>query len=151
MSKQLIGIIEIPKWTNNKYELKNGELILDRVVKLDYPANYGFIPNTLCEDGDPIDIFVISENPIQPLAKVKLELLGVIKVVDKGENDPKIIAKIASDKYSDKFNIDLYTHSIINFLSKYKEGIKIKGHFGKKEAFKEFEKSIDLFAKNNKK
>lgn len=147
MTKKLIGIIEIPKGTNHKYELKDETLILDRIVNTCYPANYGFIADTLCDDGDPIDVFVLSEHPITSLTHVKLELLGLIKVVDDGENDPKLIAKISGDPFINRKDITGYTSVILQFLTKYKKNIKIKGLFNAKEAFKELEKSMDMFNK----
>jgi inorganic pyrophosphatase len=92
----IIGVIEIPRGSNYKYEIEKetGGLILDRVLEHHYPANYGFIPNTLSEDGDALDIFVYSETPIHPLAKVKLEVVGVIEMVDNGLKDDKLICRI---------------------------------------------------------
>jgi inorganic pyrophosphatase len=146
MNKKLIGIIEISKGSKHKYEHKDGNLLLDRTIDIPYPCNYGYIPDTLCDDGDPIDVFVISEQPILNLSQVKLEILGYIKMIDNGEGDPKLIAKIAGDK--PKVCIDYEIAEIIYFLERYKKGVKIRGQFGKKEAFKQLEKSITLFNKS---
>lgn len=120
----LVGFVEIPKGSNYKYELDkdSGYLVLDRVLIQHYPANYGFIPETLSDDGDELDIFVYSEAPINPLAKVKLNILGVIEVEDNGVNDEKLICSISESQaiYSSSFD------QITYFLRNYKSGVVIK-------------------------
>jgi inorganic pyrophosphatase len=95
------GIIEIPKGTRAKYELdkESGLLILDRVLysSVYYPANYGFIPQTYCEDKDPLDILVISQIDVVPLCIVPAKVIGVMRMLDNGEADDKIIAVAAGD------------------------------------------------------
>ncbi len=95
------GIIEIPKNCRAKYELDkaSGLLSLDRVLysSINYPANYGFIPQSYCEDGDPLDILVISQIEIVPMCLVKSKVIGVMHMKDRGEMDDKIIAVAAND------------------------------------------------------
>lgn len=95
------GIIEIPKGTRAKYELdkKSGMLILDRVLysSVYYPANYGFIPQTYCDDKDPLDILIISQIEVVPLCIVPAKIIGVMRMLDSGEADDKIIAVAAGD------------------------------------------------------
>jgi inorganic pyrophosphatase len=95
------AIIEIPSGSRAKYELDkdSGLLRLDRVLysSVHYPANYGFIPQTLGEDHDPLDILVISRVEVQPLCIVRAKVLGVMRMVDSGEGDDKIIAVAADD------------------------------------------------------
>ncbi|GGG49338.1 inorganic diphosphatase [Bizionia arctica] len=95
------AIIEIPTGSKAKYELDkaSGLLRLDRVLysSVNYPANYGFIPQTLDEDGDPLDILVLSQITIQPLCIVKAKVIGVMRMIDTGEADDKIIAVAAND------------------------------------------------------
>src|ERR1700754_1287824 len=83
------GIIEIPKGTRAKYELdkESGLLILDRVLysSMYYPANYGFIPQTYCDDNDPLDILIISQIDIVPLCIVPAKVIGVMRMLDGGE------------------------------------------------------------------
>jgi inorganic pyrophosphatase len=113
------AIVEMPKLTTYKYEIDkiSNKLVLDRVIDRAVPFNYGFIPKTLSKDGDPLDVFIISGDPIVPLSEVKLELLGVIVCVDNGKEDEKIIAKIANDKYP--IDMDDY-NKIIFYLENYK-------------------------------
>ncbi|MBK9448913.1 MAG: inorganic diphosphatase [Bacteroidetes bacterium] len=95
------GIIEIPKNTRAKYELdkESGLLKMDRVIfsSMYYPANYGFIPQTYCDDKDPLDILVLSQIEIVPMCIVEAKVIGVMRMMDGGEMDDKIIAVAAND------------------------------------------------------
>lgn len=97
------GIIEIPKSTKAKYELDkdSGLLRMDRVLfsSMHYPANYGFIPQTYCDDNDPLDILVLSQIDIVPMCIVSAKVIGVMRMIDGGELDDKIIA-VANDDIS---------------------------------------------------
>ena len=97
------AIIEIPQGSRAKYELdkETGMLKLDRVLfsSLYYPANYGFIPKSYCDDKDPLDILVLSQINLVPLCLVKAKVIGVMHMVDNGEADDKIIA-VATDDMS---------------------------------------------------
>ncbi len=90
------GIIEIPKNSKAKYELDkdSGLLILDRVLysSINYPSNYGFIPQTYCDEGEPLDILVLSQIEIVLICLVEARPIGVVKMLDEGESDDKIIA-----------------------------------------------------------
>ena len=85
------AIIEIPYGSNIKYEIdKESEILtVDRVMysAMFYPANYGFIPNTLAEDGDPVDILVLTNYPIQAGSLIKCKLIGVLNMEDEAGND----------------------------------------------------------------
>ncbi|MFA5449170.1 MAG: inorganic diphosphatase [Clostridia bacterium] len=91
-----LAVIEISKGSKNKYELdkQTGALILDRVLytSTHYPANYGFIPRTYCEDNDPVDVLVLSSEMIQPLAMCRCYPIGMVSMLDEGFVDNKIIA-----------------------------------------------------------
>lgn len=95
------GIIEIPKGTRAKYELdkESGLLRLDRVLysSVYYPANYGFIPQTYCDDNDPLDILIISQIDVVPMCIVPAKVIGVMRMLDNNEADDKIIAVAAGD------------------------------------------------------
>lgn len=95
------AVIEISKGGKAKYELDKptGMLRLDRVLYTStvYPANYGFIPRTLSPDGDPLDVLVLSGEPILPMTIVTCAPIGVIKMRDGGEEDEKIIAVALGD------------------------------------------------------
>ena len=95
------GLIEISQGSRCKYEIdkKTGLLKLDRVVysSFHYPVNYGFIPQTLGEDGDPLDILVMCSESIQPLCLVEATVIGNMQMIDSGEKDDKIIAVATKD------------------------------------------------------
>lgn len=95
------GLIEISQGSRCKYEIdkKTGLLKLDRVVysSFHYPVNYGFIPKTLGEDGDPLDILVMCSESIQPLCLVEATVIGNMQMIDSGEKDDKIIAVASKD------------------------------------------------------
>lgn len=95
------GIVEIPKNSRAKYELdkETGMLMMDRVLysSVYYPANYGFIPQTYCDDKDPLDILVLSQIEIVPFCIVPSKVIGVMRMIDNGEADDKIIAVAEGD------------------------------------------------------
>ncbi|MEN7547072.1 inorganic diphosphatase [Rapidithrix thailandica] len=95
------GIIEIPKGSRAKYELdkENGILKLDRVLYSAhyYPHNYGFIPQTLGEDNDPLDILVLSQISLEPFCIIPSRIIGVMRMQDGGDADDKIIAVADTD------------------------------------------------------
>jgi len=95
------AVIEIPKGSKIKYELdkKSGLIKVDRILfsSVHYPANYGFIPRTYCEDHDPLDILVLGQEPVVPLSIMKAKPIGVMKMLDQGEADDKIVAVHADD------------------------------------------------------
>jgi inorganic pyrophosphatase len=95
------ALIEIPQGSRAKYEIDKptGLLKLDRVIfsSFHYPINYGFIPQTLGEDGDPLDILVLCSESIQPLCLVEAKVIGNMQMIDTGVQDDKIIAVAAKD------------------------------------------------------
>ena len=95
-TEDFLAVIEIKKGSKKKYELDKatGCIILDRILytSMQYPANYGFIPRTLSEDGDPLDVLVLCNEPIDPLVVVECYPIGVLTMLDGGEQDEKIIA-----------------------------------------------------------
>lgn len=115
------AIIEISSGSRSKYEIdkESGLLTLERELELPYPANYGFVPNTLSADGDALDIFVISHYPIDPLTVIRYKLVGHIAMLDQGIEDDKLIATLPNyDQYVD-------VSAIVLFLQKYKKGTEI--------------------------
>src|SRR5687767_5093834 len=123
------ALIEIPQGSRTKYEIdkKTGLLKLDRVIhsSFHYPVNYGFIPQTLGEDGDPLDILVLCSQSIAPLCLVKATIIGNMQMIDTGETDDKIIAVAAKDPSVNHYKdiSDLPAHFINelrNFFEQYK-------------------------------
>ncbi len=94
-------VIEVPSGSKNKYELdkSTGLLRLDRVLysSVHYPANYGFIPRTYCGDGDPLDVLVLCQEPVEPLCIVRARPIGMISMSDDKGQDDKIIAVAVDD------------------------------------------------------
>src|SRR5688500_19394596 len=95
------GIIEIPRGSRAKFEIdkETGLIKLDRVIyaSMYYPLNYGFIPQTLGEDGDPLDIVVLTQVSVVPLCLIPSKVIGVMQMIDRGEADDKIIAVAEQD------------------------------------------------------
>ena len=95
------AVIEIPRGSKNKYELdkRTGMLRLDRVLysAVHYPANYGFLPRTYCDDGDPLDVLVLCQEPLVPMCLVRAKPIGVISMKDEKGIDDKLIAVLADD------------------------------------------------------
>ena len=95
------AIIEIPFGSSVKYELDkaSGLIKLDRVLysAVYYPANYGFIPQTLAEDDDPLDVLVLCQEPVAPLTLVKARGIGLMTMIDSGKKDHKILAVAVDD------------------------------------------------------
>ena len=94
-------VIEISKGSKVKYELdkKTGLLWVDRILysAVHYPANYGFLPQTLCEDGDPLDVLVLGQEPVLPLCVLRARAIGVMRMRDEKGADDKVIAVHVDD------------------------------------------------------
>jgi inorganic pyrophosphatase len=126
-------VIEIPKGSKNKYELdkETGLLRLDRVLysAVHYPADYGFIPRTYCDDGDPLDALVLGQEPVYPLTLVEARAIGVMRMRDEKGIDDKILAVSVNDPafadYTDK--AQLPTH-LMRELKRFFEDYKALEH-----------------------
>ena len=127
--EDFIAVIEIPKGSKKKYELdkETGLIILDRILytSTHYPCNYGFIPRTYGDDGDPLDVLVLCSEEIEPLSLVRCYPIGVIRMKDNGKLDEKIIAIPFNDpNYNTYHDItDLPAHvfqEMQHFFSVYK-------------------------------
>jgi inorganic pyrophosphatase len=104
-------VSEVARKTTTKYELDLdlGILRVDRIMHppVPYPANYGFLPQTLDEDGDPLDAMVLMQNPVAPLTVLRARPVGVVNLTDRGENDDKIICVHLDDpKYDDYRSVE---------------------------------------------
>lgn len=151
-------IIEIPSGSKAKYELdkESGLLRLDRVLfsSVHYPANYGFIPRTYCDDKDPLDVLVISQVEVVPFCIVNAKVIGVMRMLDGGESDDKIIAVAADDISVNHYNdiTDLPPHTILEvqrFFEDYKilenKEVVVEGFLGREEAYRIVNESIELY------
>ncbi len=157
-SEDFFSVIEIEKGSKMKYELDKttGLLLLDRVLytSTHYPANYGFIPRTYAEDGDPLDVLVLCSESIFPLALVRCYPIGVISMEDNGKRDDKIIAIPFDDPTYNHYKemSELPPHifdEMSHFFSVYKnlENKKtvIDEKQGREKAVEIVEKSIDRY------
>src|SRR5689334_15331630 len=122
-------VIEIPKGSKNKYELdkETGFLRLDRVLysAVHYPADYGFIPQTYCDDGDPLDVLVLAQEPVYPLTIVEARAIGVMRMRDEKGIDDKIVAVSVHDPafadYTDKDQLPAHVlRQVRRFFEDYK-------------------------------
>ncbi len=123
------AIIEIPKGSSNKYEIdkSTGLLLLDRVLSsaVFYPANYGFIPQTLAEDHDPLDVLVYCTEEIPPLCVCRARAVGLMSMVDHGDPDHKIIAVLSDDPiYSEFRKASDFPKHIFKMLKRFFEDYK---------------------------
>lgn len=155
-------IIEIPKNSPNKYEIDKttGLIALDRAnySQHPYPFDYGFVPQTLWDDGDALDVIVLTTFPLAVGILVRVRPVAVMEMIDNGESDYKIIAVPVDDKRWDDVNDlgDLNKHNLKeykHFFETYKDlkkddgekSVEILGYKGKEDAQKAVEKSIQLY------
>jgi inorganic pyrophosphatase len=154
------GIVEIPTGAKGKYELdkESGLLRLDRVLfsSVRYPGNYGFIPRTYCDDGDPLDILILSQIDFPPLCIVECTVIGVMRMIDNGESDDKIIA-VAKDDVSVNHMTDIEdlpphtTREIQRFFEDYTKlehkEVLVEHFLGREDAYRIILESIMLYQK----
>ena len=155
------AIIEIPNGSNIKYEVEkeSGALVLDRVMHsaMYYPANYGFVNKTLSQDGDPADILVLAEYPMQAGCVVNCRLVGVLIMEDESGIDEKLLA-VPTNKIDPTYNEiqdlqDIPKHTldkIKNFFETYKmlepgKWVKVKGFENKETATKILQEAIENY------
>ncbi|DBB18690.1 hypothetical protein WJX82_010556 [Trebouxia sp. C0006] len=155
------AVIEIPKGSKVKYELdkETGMLYIDRVLysSVVYPHNYGFIPQTLCEDNDPLDVLVLMQAPVVPMSFLRAKPIGVMQMIDQGEQDDKIIAVHADDpEFRDYDDINqLPKHrlaEIRRFFEDYKKNehkeVKVDEFLGAELARKTITESMAMYDEN---
>src|SRR6478735_2357659 len=123
-------VIEIPKGSTNKYELdkETGLLRLDRVLHsaVYYPADYGFIPRTYCDDGDPLDVLVLGQEPVHPLTIVEARAIGVMRMRDEKGIDDKIVAiSVRDPAYSDYFDHAQLPAHVLRMVRRFFQDYKV--------------------------
>jgi inorganic pyrophosphatase len=152
------ALIEIPQGSRSKYEVDkdSGLLKLDRVIysSFHYPVNYGFIPQTLAKDNDPLDILVLCSQSIQSLCIVEANIIGNMQMIDNGTLDDKIIAVAAKDPSVNHYTQmnDLPQHFLLelrNFFEQYKvlenKKVEINDFQEKEKAFEIITESIAFY------
>lgn len=126
----MVVVVEIPRGSRNKYEMdhETGDIYLDRMLftATRYPADYGFFPHTLAEDGDPLDVLVLVGEPTFPGCRIRIRPLGVFMMEDQGDPDHKVLAVPAGDPRWEGTNdvSDLPEHlrkELEHFFSVYKD------------------------------
>ena len=154
-------IVEIPKGSKNKYEIdkETGLIKLDRAMKTsqDYPFDYGFVPQSLWEDGDALDVVLLTTYPLEVGILVEARPVAVMRMVDCGEGDDKVIAVPKSDPRWDEVQdlSDINAHTlkeIQHFFETYKsiekgKVVLVKGFKGTKEALAAVKKGLSMYAK----
>jgi inorganic pyrophosphatase len=151
-------IVEIPKGSTNKYELdkETGLLRLDRVLysAVYYPADYGFIPRTYCDDGDPLDALVLGQEPVYPLTIVQARAVGVMRMRDDKGVDDKIVAVSVRDPsfegYTDKSQLPAHVlRQVQRFFQDYKvlehKQVVIEDMLGPEDALRIIRESLELY------
>lgn len=154
------ALIEIPQGSRCKYEIdkKTGLLKLDRVIysSFHYPVNYGFIPKTLGEDKDPLDILVMCSESIQPLCLVEATVIGNMQMIDSGEKDDKIIAVASKDPsvnhITDINELPAHFFAVLkNYFEQYKvlenKIVEIDNFQDKETAYKVIEDAVSFYKK----
>ncbi|WP_211092508.1 MULTISPECIES: inorganic diphosphatase [Chitinophaga] len=154
------AIIEIPKGCRAKYELdkESGLLKLDRVLysSVYYPANYGFIPQSYCDDHDPLDILVLSQVECVPMCIIEAKVIGVMQMIDGGEADDKIIAVAANDMSVNHINdiselpphfIDEMRHFFEEYKRLEKKSVIVEEFQNKKKAEQIINQSFEDYRK----
>ncbi|CAJ1950577.1 unnamed protein product [Sphenostylis stenocarpa] len=155
----LFTVVEITKGSKVKYELdkKTGLIKVDRILysSVVYPHNYGFIPRTLCEDNDPIDVLVLMQEPILPGCFLRARAIGLMPMIDQGEKDDKIIAVCADDPeykhYTDLKELPPHRLSEIRrFFEDYKKNenkeVAVNDFLPASTAIEAIQHSMDLYA-----
>src|ERR1700751_896912 len=153
-------IVEVPKGSKNKYELdkETGLLRLDRVLysAVYYPANYGFIPRTFCDDGDPLDALVLGQEPLHPLALVEARAIGVMRMRDEKGLDDKIIAVSVRDPafvdYTDHAQLPKHLlREIKRFFEDYKtlenKQVVVEEFMGPADAIRIVQEALSMYRK----
>ena len=153
------AVIEVPMGSNVKYELDkhSGLIKVDRTLfsSVHYPANYGFIPQTYCEDHDPLDVLVLGQESLVPLCLVRAKPIGLMKMIDQGEPDDKVIAVHFDDQeYAHYDSIDELPPHRLNqvrrFFEDYKllerKAVTVEGFLGPDEARDAIKRAQDLYA-----
>lgn len=153
-------VIEVPKGSKVKYELgkDTGLLVVDRILysSVVYPENYGFIPQTLADDDDPLDVIVLMQEPVQPMSILEVRPIGMLPMVDEGENDENIICvHIEDPQYAGYSHVNEFPEHRLNeikqFFKEYKnleeKEVEVGDVSGPEEAIEYIQHAIEQYKK----
>jgi len=156
--REFFAVIEIPKGSKNKYELEkqSGLLKVDRVLysAVHYPANYGFIPRTFCDDQDPLDVLVLGQESVHPLTIIYARAIGVMQMIDQKEEDDKVIAVHVNDpEYMHFKDISELPEHKLNELQRFFEDykalenkeVRVERFMGRFDSYKIVQNCLKLF------
>ena len=160
-AEEMHVIIEIPKFSKNKYEIdkETGIIALDRVMHTaqDYPFDYGFVPQTLFDDGDALDVVLLTTYPLFPGILVKARPIAIMEMIDGGDRDDKVVAVPVGDPRFDHIHDlgDLNKHfmkEMAHFFETYKKiqskEVSVGAWHGKDFAMQAFTKSVAMYKEN---
>jgi len=153
-------VIEIPRGSKNKYEIdkETGLIALDRAMHTsqDFPFDYGFVPQTWWDDDDPLDVMILTTYPLHPGVLVRIRPVGIMNMIDSGDQDDKIIGVPVEDPRWEDVNdlADVNKHTIKeiqHFYENYKglqdgKNVEVQGFKGASEAREAFERGRKLYA-----
>lgn len=156
--REVRAVIEVPGGDTTKYELdpELGIISVDRVLHppIPYPTNYGFLPQTLDDDGDPIDVLVMMQNSVIPLSVLRARPIGIFKMKDNGETDDKLICVHVDDPmysdYKEVSDLPRYERDELKwFFNSYKDamqkGVDVEDFQGKEAAHESIERCRKLY------
>ncbi len=154
-------VIEVSKGSKVKYEIdkETGFLEVDRILysSVVYPENYGFIPQTLADDDDPLDVIILMQEPVQPLSILEVRPIGLLPMVDEGENDENIICVHVEDpQYMEFSHVNEFPEHRLNeikqFFKEYKnledKEVEVGDIKGPEEAKEYIQRAIELYKQN---
>lgn len=142
------AIIEITEGSKEKIEIRDGRPVLDRMLNRSCPAYYGYIPGTLAEDGDSLDVFVLADRPLKTCDTVSAKIVGIFTCIDNGIKDDKLVAVIDGEHHTE-IGIWKQTVAIGDYLINYKPGFKVEcynnlPHAWAKKIIKKYSKKTGL-------
>ena len=156
--EEVRAVIEVPGGDTTKYELdpELGLISVNRVLHppIPYPTNYGFLPQTLDDDGDPLDVLVMMQNPVMPLSVLRARPIGIFKMTDNGETDDKLICVHIDDPmysdYQEVNDLPAYERDELKwFFESYKgamqKGVDVEDFQGKEAAHEAVERCRKLY------
>lgn len=157
IDEDLVCVVEIPRGSNAKYEYNHelGVFELDRclISAMNYPANYGFIPQTLAEDNDPLDCIIFTDVPLQHGTVVRGRPIAILEMYDKGQRDDKVLIVPKFNKRYNSFKeikeeyLEVYKDFFQNYKNLTSKNVKVVGWFDEKEASIAVNTSVDRYKK----